>query len=414
MRWRMAAKIAAMNMPPQRIAVVALLLLTLAGGGMWWWRLQPIVSDAQAPVRSAAHEKARAFGSSRPASPPSALDRNPAGKACIVAMMASFNARARELALRPDAASQMAYALAVPFPESFEVDRDDQAEYTRRWEQRQAEARRALLRAARLAPEDPDVLWLAATQCGNAEECRAVQASLLAAEPDNMAVWMREMEWARMRKDPDAVARAIEAAATARRLDTHVGAAHEAMLDAYGDVPLPVECPTAPARAAMRAMTRLDRDLDVADHALMLATLGLSKPASNHFRLACLPGLGKAEVAGSRANCLRISERLAGEGDLVERAVALDILVQLNVETPDAARWRERYRQFRWLMAKSREPEVWKLMQPEDYSLEDVNALQAVLEATGRWPPPPDWLPSDEHERSMILTGRPPPKEQRR
>ena len=325
-------------------------------------------------------------------------------------MMASFNARARELALRPDPASQMAYALAVPFPEGFEVDRDDQAEYTRRWEQRQAEARRALLRAAQLAPKDPDVLWLAATQCGTAEECRAVQASLLVAEPDNMAVWMREMEWARMRNDPDAVARAIEAAATARRLDTHVGAAHEVMLDAYGDVPLPVECTTAPARAAMRAMTGLDQDLDVADHALMLATLGLSRSASNHFRLACLPGLGKTEVVGSRANCLRISERLADEGDLLQRAVALDVLVQLNVETREAARWRERYRQSRWLMAKSREPEVWKLMQLEDYSLEEVNALQAVLEATGRWPPPPDWLPSDEHERSLILTGRPPPE----
>ena len=61
-------------------------------------------------------------------------------------------------------------------------------------------------------------------------------------------------------------------------------------------------------------------------------------------------------------------------------------------------------------MAKSKEPEVWKLMQPEDYSLEEVNALQAVLEATGRWPPPPDWLPSDEHERSLILTGHPPAK----
>lgn len=407
MRRRMAAKIGPMNMPPQRIALFALVLLVLVGGGTWWW-YEPGAPAAQQPVGAPTLEQVRTPEPGPLALPPSAIHRDPAGRACSDALMAAFNARARELAQRFDAASQVAYALAVPFPKNFSADRGDHAAYARAWEQRRTEAQGAWLRAARLAPNDPDVLWLAGTQCGNAEPCRALQASLLAAEPDNIAVWLWETGWARMRDDPGAVARAMDAAASAHRYESHVGAVHEAMLDAYGDLPLPSACATPSARAAMRAATGLDHDLDVADQALMLATLGLMTPSAD-VRRNCLPE-GAIPALGSRGSCLRIAERLAEGGDLLQRALSLNVLVQLSVDTPDAARWRERYREFLWLSTKRAEPGVQALMRMEDYSLEEVNSVQAVLEATGRWPPPADWLPKDDYYRSLVLTGRPPAK----
>ncbi|MEG2942096.1 MAG: hypothetical protein RR969_11030, partial [Thermomonas sp.] len=93
------------------------------------------------------------------------------------------------------------------------------------------------------------------------------------------------------------------------------------------------------------------------------------------------------------------------------RALSLNVLVQLTVDTPDAARWRERYREFLWLSTNTAEPGVHALMRIEDYSLEEANSLRAVLEATGRWPPPADWLPKSDYYRSLILTGRPPEKQ---
>lgn len=395
-----------MKTPPNRIAVLALVLLVLAGAGAFWW-LRPaggagssvafaapaVDSDAAMPLPQAAQASfAQATGS--------------LADACSRAMQTAFNGRAVELRDSKDAKSQVAYALAVPFgpPAKGATQKESQ----RMMIQRQAEARRAFLHAAELAPKDPDVLWLAATQCGYEEECRGVQAALLAAEPDNMAAWQWEVVWAQMRKDPEASARAFEAAAAATRLDAHVGAIHEAMLDAYGGLPVPGACASAQARAAMRAATGYDRDFSMVDWALMLGgLLGPIQPIGI-LRQNCLPDAVEAAGKKRRANCNAILARLADGGSLIERAVALDVMVQLSVGSSDAARWRERYRELRWISEQMADPDIQALLQPEDHSLEEADSIRAALEACDRWPPPADWLPQDERARSLILTGRPP------
>ena len=392
-----------MKTPPNRAAVVALVLLLLAGAGAFWWLrpaggagssvalAAPAVDSDAAPPRPQA-----AFGQAT----------GSLADACSRAMQAAFNARALELRDSQDAKSQVAYALAVPFGPTPKGAKPKELQRT--MIERQAESRRAFLRAAELAPKDPDVLWLAATQCGYGEECRSVQADLLAAEPDNMAVWQWEMVWAQMRKDPEASARAFEAAAAATRLDAHDGASQGAMVDAYGELPAPETCASAQARAAMRTSTGFDGDLSMADWAVMLGGLLVPTQPMGILRENCLPAIVEAAGKKRGANCHAIMGRLAHGGSLVERAVALEVMVQLSVGSSDAARWRERYREQRWLLEQMADPRVQSLLQPEDHSLDEANSIQAALEASGRWPPPADWLPRDERARSLILTGRPP------
>jgi hypothetical protein len=400
-----------MRTSPNRIAVVALALLVLAGAGAFWW-LRP-AGGAGASVAHAA--PAVASDAVRPlpqvVQAPFAQATGSLADACSDAMRAAFNARALELRDSKEARSQVAYALAVPFgPPAKGATQEELQEMMM---QRQVEARRAFLRAAELAPRDPDVLWLAATQCGYGEECRAVQAALTAAEPDNMAVWQWEMAWAQRRKDPEASARAFEAAAAATRLDAHVGASHEAMLDAYGDLPMPEACSSAAARAAMRAAIGVGRELSMVDWVLILGSVGMQIQPIGTLRQNCLPAAVEAAGKKRRANCNAILARLAHRGSLVERAVAMDVMVQLSAGSSDAAHWRERYREHRWLMEQMADPAVQSLLQPEDHSLEEANSIRAVLEASDRWPPPADWLPRDERARSLILTGRPPPESRR-
>ena len=163
----------------------------------------------------------------------------------------------------------------------------------------------------------------------------------------------------------------------------------------------------------MRAATGHDRDLGMADWALLLGGLAGQIPPISALRQNCLPAAVEAAGKKRRANCNSIFGRLAESDSLVERAVAMDVMVQLSAGSSDAAHWRERYREQRWLMEQMADPEVQSLLQPEDHSLEEANSIRAALEASDRWPPPADWLPRNEHARSLILTGRPPPESRR-
>ncbi|MEF9978662.1 MAG: hypothetical protein RR834_09245, partial [Thermomonas sp.] len=238
-----------MKMPPQRIALVAIVVVLLAGGVAWWWRSSPTNPSASS---HRAGQASRPLGSTeKPAS------RNRAAVARMDALLAecrrevatAFNARALELRQKQDAASQVAYALAVPVDPSLDAElRPD--EYRRGIEKRQNEVRAALLRAAALAPADPDVLWLAASRCGSGDECMSIQKALLVAEPDNMAVWMWELHWAKQRGDIEGARIAFERVATATRHDLHSGASHEAMLQGYAGLAMPATCQRAEVKQA--------------------------------------------------------------------------------------------------------------------------------------------------------------------
>jgi hypothetical protein len=405
-----------MTPPPHRTALFALVLLVLVGAGTWWLshRNEGIASP---PIdRAVAASGGVATPLPRPVSgslPPNLTGDHPDG--CGKAIRDAFNARARLLAQREDANSQLAFAMAVPIEAPVDSAGMDQGAMRRALEERHAEQQRAILHAAELAPTRPDVLFLAATFCGSGDACRDVQQALLKAEPDNLAAWLRETGWAKRRGDPAAVQRAFERAAQATRNDSHADSALQALVDAYGGVPMPVECSTDAAKAAMRREMGMDHDFSMLDQALLIA--GASRagtlPSYNDIRLHCKPQPGVTMAAATWAGCRNIMTRMADGDTWIERSIALGTMVQLAADDPDASVWRERYRGDRWIIAQLADRDVQRLLKPEDYVLDEARAAQAALEVLGRWPPPPDWLPRDEHARSLIQTGHPPPPKTR-
>ncbi len=329
---------------------------------------------------------------------------------CSKAMIAAFNARARSLSGRQDARSQLAYAMAVPFDPGFDFERTPPDAARRMMEHRHAEAQRALQRAATLAPDSPEILFLAASQCGSGAECRDVQQALLAAEPDNTAAWLLETAWARMRNDPDGSQRAFTNAAKATNYDTHADTRLQVMVQAYGDLALPAACSSETAKAELRRTTGLKRDFGMLDHALVLANASWSLPAYMDIRLQCSPQANGAMVETRVSACRTILARLADGDTVIERAIGLASMVELVADAPEAAAWRQRYREHQWLMEQWRDGSLHSELQFEDYALDEARSMQSVLEATGRWPAPAGWLPGDDRARSLILTGRPPPR----
>ena len=409
-----------MNMPPQRIAWIALVAVLLVAGVAWWWR------GGSARVAYAFAEVVP-HGVTAPASGPGvpipdartfSASMGQALATCSREIASAFNARALELREKQDASSQLAYALTMDF--SLGLERLSTDERQRVFENRQSEARAGLLRAAALAPDDLDVLWLVASRCGSGSECFAAQRALLAAEPDNVAVWLREMDWARMRGDLAASKAAFELAAAGSGYDTHRSATHAMIRLGYADVPMPAAClhPDVPKAAAhWRSVTGMPApvgELGVLDHALGLANINMTNPSYIDIRQQCVPTADVPIHDEKRAACQRVMSRLADGETLIEQAVSLDAMVRLTVDEADASHWRERYRQSRWLIQQQANISFHSLLRPEDFADGEVPAIQALLEAAGRWPPPADWLPDDEHSRSLILTGRPPVETKRR
>lgn len=402
-----------MKTPPHRIALVVLIVLVLAGAGMWWRhstdeQVLPLDNRAMASPAMAAMD-GRVRGSPRGTSTSDPPDQ------CSKAIRDAFNVRARALAQREDASSQLAYALAMPFEEPDTLDRKEPAAMRRMFDKRATDEQRAFLRAVELAPGRADILFIAATRCGYDEACRGMQALMLESQSDNMAGWVYEMSWARIRNEPDASERAFANAAKAKRDDVYDESALKVLVEAYGDMPMPVECASDAAKAAMRRETGMDHDFSMLDQALLLSSASLAgtMPGYNDLRLRCNPQSNVTMGAATRASCRNILTRMADGDRWVGRLVALGTMVQLAADDPDALTWRERYRGDRWMMAQRAESDVQRLLKSEDYVVDEAGAAQAALEALGRWPPPANWLPDDEYSRSLIQTGQPPPPKTR-
>ena len=416
MRWRMAAKIAAMNMPPQRIAVVALVAVLLVGGAAWWW------SNS---LRAAQHTGHMGETSAAPRLDDAATSRRPQVKSrpgqagvaeqCGSAMMAAMRTHAEMLRQRRDAQSQLGYALTSPLTVYWELAQagrqDDPEALQRRVERQQIETRKAFARARGLAPENADIRWLAAIHCGVDEACNGLRRELLEAEPDNAAAWLREMTWARMRHDKAAVERAFRRASEASRYDRHAGASQLAILESFSAVAMPAMCEAENVQTELRRLFPGESDVGAVDFVLMTANslAGMEVPAYADIRQHCLPGNASGLDVARRAACGKVLEKMAESDSMLDQSIALSLLVEIAGDGDDAIRWRERYRNLKWLFAHMGKP-VFNVLTMEDYAFDEMGAMQRALEAKGLWPAPPDWLPTDDHARSLILSGRPPPE----
>lgn len=406
-----------MKTSPNRVAVVALVLLVLVAGISWWW-MQPKSGQAE-PLRSGA---LAGQGVSRETgeTPSSELATRAARGPCASALRQAFDGHARALLQRQDPISQLAYAFTAPFGELPDLDmvgRDEyQRAYTRAHMERNARVNGALLRAFALAPEDAEVRWLAAVYCGNDDACTAPRKALVASEPDNMTVWLRELTWARQRGDQAGAQRAFAAAADAPRFETHLGAEQEVILAAYNDLPLPGACATPEGQRELRSLGPRGEDDDVTmlDEALLRAQSMKfqSQPALFDLRERCKPEALASIDATAKEQCRKIQSRLATQGSWIERTVALESLAAMAGEA-DEAQWRERLREILWMQEAAMHPRAQSLLRAEDYMLDEMEAMQEAFRAEGLWPAPADWLPQDQRARSLILTGRPPPESRR-
>jgi hypothetical protein len=399
----------------KRIAIAAILVL-LAGAGLWWWNHAAVVHAISSGEPAATPPGEVQVAMSHMLNPsPAGMSASEAPDQCGKAIRDALNTRATELGQRDDASSQLAYALAVPYETSADSQGNDPVAMKRTFEQRLANQQRAFIHASEMAPDRPDLLFLAAASCWNGDLCAGVQKAVLEAQPDNLAVWLLEMGRASMRNDPEASERAFERAAQATRNDSYSDSVLQVLVDAYGGMAMPLECTSDAAKAALRRKTGMAQDFSMLDQALVLAgaSRAAMSPAYNGIRLRCKPQPDVAMTTATRANCLKVMTRMAEGNSWIGRLIAVDDMVQLEADEPSGSAWRERYRREQWLLAQRAEPDILRRMKLEDYVLDESSATQAAREALGRWPPPADWLPEDERSRSLIQTGRPPPPKTR-
>ena len=408
------AKIWQMKMPPQRIAWVAIVVLLLVGGAAWWWEARTAVPRArvvqETPTTVAASRISRTVAPARVASDQEKPDpvAMAAAERCAEEMAAGMRERTRQLATRNDATSQLAYALTVQMVS--EASPESEEEIERFLAEQRTVQQRAFARARELDPTHPDIAWLAAEKCFEGPECVAAQQASLQAEPDNTAVWLRAMTWARMRKDDAALEDAFKRAVAAPRYDSHRGSTLLAVMDGYAGLPTPAVCVDTGVQALILKELPGGRAFDAAVFVEMMALAGEIATAiyGMELRTLCKVEDGGALPKGRQADCVRIYSAMASGPSTVEQWMALSQLVELTADTPEGAAHRERYRNLEWLMQEQRKD--WKQFDYLAMGTNEVETLQVALAKAGRWPPPANWLPEGERARSLILTGRPPEK----
>ena len=417
MRRRMAAKIAPMKMPPQRIALVAIVVLLLVGGGAWWWlgRTSPPAAQpkqatsgrvATAPALPSAGTATVASGPEKPDAAMTAVMEQ-----CNEALMGILRERTGQLSKHQDASSQLAYALTSTMAEEETPEPPQTLEDVKHQFIKQQEAQQRIFALARrLDPAHPDIAWLAAEKCFDAPICSDVQQSLLQAEPDNAAAWLRAMTWARARKDDKAVEEAFKRAAATPRYDTHRGSARLAVMEGYAGLQTPLACMDTRLQTWVRKHLPQGRLLDAS---LFVEIIALAGEQASPFVGSELLSLCKAEDGGTlsadrQAGCVRIYTAMADSDEAVEQAIATRELIGLMRDAPDSPAIRERYRRLQWLFEEQRRDSSQFGMDTNE-----VASMQETLTKAGRWPPPADWLPKDERARSLILTGRPPAEKKR-
>lgn len=398
-----------MNASYRRSALLLLFALILLG---WWWLSRMRVSVAVIPET---HTRQAQQVESRPSSLQALLAKHfpginvlaleRAAKRCEEDAHQATRARWETLGRSSDRDDRIAHALLANMF-------DDNA----------GESTRLLGELSAASPEDADLLWFHATRCQRKHGCDAHAAGerLVAAEPGNLANWLVVLSQAANNAgttNDDAaldglLARAAQSRYYAQR---HV----DAFLRTYQslrDLPVPASCNTPDALAGRRLMQQmgvrgLEGSMQSGEMALTTAIAAMTTymPSGGRIDLLCpsTESLPRARMQ----SCRSIAALMADGETLLDQALGLGMMVRLTEGLPEheAAQWRERYRQHRWLMEQR--DMAFELDMSTAYARMtegEARTHQAELQRQGRWPPPADWLPRDEHARSLI-TGSPPP-----
>ncbi len=402
----------------QKHIALAAVLLVLAGMGAWWWARKPSevleshsekAPQIEVPKRGQSLRKEDLIAWFYSSLGTDGREQQ-AFDNCGKATKRLVNARGRQISGQSDARSKLAYALTAASIEEQPANdtRQSGAADRQQYDAMQAKISQQVEQAWLQAPDDPQARWLAMMRCASQDTCKRVDAALTQAEPDNMAVWLQVMGDAQERGDQAAMADAFEYAAASGEYDGHVGSTALLVIDAYKGLPTPESCLDPRVERFAKAIGFPGLALKPAD---VVANMALSAELQ---RVSPFPALqeycahSKIPLEVSRRSaCGRIYALMAdNDMSVMGQSLAIGQSIQLTEGEAEQAKWRERYRQHRWLTEHYSSMRM--MLDPLDATLDEMGAVRTRLQAEGKWPPPANWLPDDEHARSLIQTGRPP------
>ena len=315
----------------------------------------------------------------------------------------ALRAQARMLAGRTDGRSQLAAASLLRMAAEDVTGQDDDAFIA------------LLVRAGKLAPDDPLIAWLERLACPASQPaCRPAQAlaRLQRLDPDNAATWLAALEDAVASGDTATIGRTLERAGHADYFDSYWGEAGHFLDATLATVSLPPR-----SAAVLDAQRRQNNgaaptDADLRSVQAIAMASALAMPGLASLLRSCRSE-DVAVAAARRSSCLAVATLLAHSDTLLGRRVGLGLAVRLTVDLPTGTAWREQLRRFLWLQRQLLSM-GWQV--PPGYAqslwrVGEVAALQAWLTSRGRpLIPPPGWLPSSPEDRALITTGLPPPR----
>jgi hypothetical protein len=265
--------------------------------------------------------------------------------------------------------------------------------------------------AQRRWPGDVDIAWQAANHCQARYGCDQAGAlrHLLDLEPGNAAAWMEAMRVASNQGDPVAYDDAIEHAAASTHYAHRAGSVFLRLRPLLAGTPMPGSCIGAEATADFAAgIGREPTDDDWSSVEALSMELAYGVQVAYGAFSGCRADDGQTLAPQRRRDCIAVLSWL-GDGDtLIERSIALPILIELAGDTPAGMEYRERYRRmlYLWLAVPRRgivDGDPMRIM-----STGEMEALRQSAIAQHRWPPPDDWLPDAPRQRMLVTRGRAP------
>ncbi len=267
-----------------------------------------------------------------------------------------------------------------------------------------------LWEASKRWPDNLDLAWMSFQMCSPGFGCdrHVALQHLTDLDPDNAAVWI----WVVHQEAPGSAAsdHALHRAAMAKLYDTRYGSVFLQLQPILATTPPPESCLTPEGKSLVRK--QLGRPARTADWANMVAMpmefLSSWMPYGGIAK-SCKANTQPAMPVSRRQDCMTLLARMSDGGSPMAQLIGLSLQIQLAGDGDGRAQLRERYRRLRWLREHLQE------LQLESHVMDimrdgEVATWQTLAKEKGLWPPPPDWLPDDPRDRSLILTGKVPPK----
>lgn len=257
-------------------------------------------------------------------------------------------------------------------------------------------------------PDNVELAWLGAQQCTTEAACQAAWQHLASLEPDNAEVWLMAMAAAAQKHDEAAYEEALRAGAASHVYDPHHGLVFLHARAAMAGLPVPDSCQTPAQIASLRR--ELGRQPTAADwmdvDAVTMEGVASSEPFGG--LRSCRASSHPSGV--HREDCIALLSLVATGDTLLDRKLALHMLVDLNPGGVDGVQLRERYRRVSWLVQQT----WFRQTIPEgeiarQWTQGEAATVLARAIAEGRWPPPAGWHPDDAAALRVLMHRQGPP-----